>query len=181
MTTGELEGDHVTVRVERSARWTRSAAGMALTAVLIAAMSGCSDEAGKPSGEGHKVASAASSAAASLASQGAAALASATAEARRKLDEVHNGVNAKDEVTLGTPSTGGDGRATVEVSAHNTADSAKSFAVLIQFKDTDGNLLDVAVVTVPDVAPGQNGKATATGTHKVSGDLRAEIGTALRY
>ncbi|GHG61852.1 hypothetical protein [Streptomyces griseocarneus] len=168
------------MREERSARRTRSAAGLALAAVMLTATAGCSDDSGKP-GDGHKIASAASSAAASLASQGAAALASATAEARRKLDEVHNGVDAKGEVTLGTPTTGSDGRATVEVVAHNTADSAKSFAVLVQFKDTDGNLLDAAVVTLSDVAPGKDGKATVHGTHKVSGDIRAEVGRALRY
>ncbi|MEU1308695.1 hypothetical protein ABZ419_07345 [Streptomyces cinnamoneus] len=161
--------------------WARGAVGVALTAIVTAGAVGCSDD-GKPSGgHGSKVASAASSAAASLASQGAAALASATAEAQQKLNEVKNGVAAKDEVKLGTPTTGGDGRATVKVTAHNTADSAKSFAVLVQFKDKDGNLLDVTVVTVPDVGAKTDGEATATGTRKLSGDVRAEVGSAVRY
>ncbi|MEV5238947.1 hypothetical protein AB0K89_07520 [Streptomyces cinnamoneus] len=162
----------------RTSGWLRGAVGVAVAAMVTAGAAGCSDD-GKPSGG--KVASAASSAAASLASQGAAALASATAEAQQKLDEVKNGVAAKDEVRLGTPTTGGDGRATVKVTAHNTADSAKSFAVLVKFTDKDGNLLDVTVVTVPDVAAKADGEATATGTRKLSGDVRAEVGSAVRY
>ncbi|GHC58640.1 hypothetical protein [Streptomyces cinnamoneus] len=162
--------------------WVRGTVGVALTAVVVAGAAGCSDD-GEPSGShGSKVASAASSAVASLASQGAEALASATAEAQQKLNEVKNGVAAKDEVKLGTPTIGGDGRATVKVTAHNTADSAKSFAVLVQFKDKDGNLVDVTVVTVTNVGAKADGEATATGNRKLSGsDIRAEVGSAVRY
>ncbi|MCA6092999.1 hypothetical protein LE181_12610 [Streptomyces sp. SCA3-4] len=160
--------------------WVRGTVGVALAAIVTAGAAGCSDDGGS-GGNGGKVASAASSAAASLASQGAAALSSATAEAQKKLDEVKNGVAAKDDVRLGTPTTGGDGRATVQVTAHNTADSAKSFAVLVQFKDKSGNLLDVTVVTVTDVAPKTDGEATATGNRKLSDDVRAEVGSAVRY
>ncbi|MET8828993.1 hypothetical protein ABZX40_15965 [Streptomyces sp. NPDC004610] len=126
-------------------------------------------------------ASSAASAAESLASQGADTLASASAEARNKLDEVKGGVDAGSEVSLAAPATAGDGRTTVEVTARNTTDAAKSFAVEVDFKDPGGNLLDVVVVTVADVAAGKSATATARSTHDLSGTVKAEVGRALRY
>jgi predicted secreted protein len=108
-------------------------------------------------------------------------LASATAEAGRKLGEIKNGVNAKDDVRLGSPATDGDGRAAVKVTARNTVDSAKSFAVQVNFTDPSGNLLDVVVVTVDNVAAGATGDATATSNRKLTGDVRAAVGRAVRH
>ncbi|MEU1405469.1 hypothetical protein ABZ471_24445 [Streptomyces sp. NPDC005728] len=162
-------------------QWTRSAAGAALAVVVAVAAAGCSDDSGKASGGASKAASAAASAASSLASKGADALASASAQAREKLDAFKDGVKAKDDVTLGSPTTGSDDRATVEVTAKNTADSAKSFAVQVNFTDPSGNLLDVVVVTVDNVAAGASGEATARSNRKLTGDVRAEVGSALRH
>ncbi|MFF4548259.1 hypothetical protein [Streptomyces sp. NPDC001435] len=162
----------------------RTGAALVLAAALGTALSGCSDN-GNASSTASKAASAAvskaASAASSLASKGQDVVASASAEARRRLAEVKNGVNAKDEVKLGTPATASDGRTTVEVTANNTADSAKSFAVQVSFKDTGGNLLDTMVVTITDVAAGKTGTGTARSTHNLSGEVKAEVGTALRY
>ncbi|MER6735594.1 hypothetical protein [Streptomyces puniciscabiei] len=158
---------------------TRRTAG-ALLAVIAVAVTGCSGS-GNPSGGASKAASMASSAAASLASRGADALASASAEARRRLDEAKGGVNAKDEVTLGAVAIGGDGRATAKVTAKNTAGSAKSFAVQVNFTDKSGNLLDVVVVTLKDVAAGASGEGTARSNRKLNGEVHATVGTALRY
>ncbi|MFS4092298.1 hypothetical protein [Streptomyces sp. AF1A] len=158
--------------------WARGAAGAALVAVTAA---GCSGDSGSPSGDVSKAASAAASAASSLASRGTDALASASAQARRELDEAKGGVNAKNQVTLGTVTIGGDGRAAVGVTARNTAGSAKSFAVLVNFTDRNGNLLDVVVMTVKDVAAGASGTGTARSNRKLSGEIRATVGTALRY
>lgn len=158
--------------------WTRGAAAAVLAVVAAA---GCSDHSGSPSGTVSKAASAASSAAASLASRGADALASASAEARRKLDEAKGGVSAKDDVTLGAVATGSDGKAAVKVTAKNTAGSAKSFAVQVNFTDKSGNLLDVTVVTVKDVAAGASGEGTARSNRGLNGEVRAAVGTALRY
>ncbi|MEU6775073.1 hypothetical protein [Streptomyces sp. NPDC046759] len=161
--------------------WTRGAAGAVLVVGAIA-VAGCSGNSSKsPSGSASKAASVAASAAESLASRGADTLASASAEARRKLDEAKNGVNAKDEVTLGAAAIAGDGRATAKVTAKNTADSAKSFAVQVNFTDKSGNLLDVVVVTVKDVAAGASGEGTARSNRKLTGEVRAVVGTALRY
>ncbi|MBV2354994.1 hypothetical protein KUM39_11560 [Streptomyces sp. J2-1] len=157
--------------------WARGTAGVVLAALVGAGAVACSDDSGDgASGNASKAASAA----ASLASRGTEALSSATAEAKRKLDSVKGGVDAKKDVSLGTPTTSGD-RAAVKVTAKNTADSGKTFAVQVNFRDRSGNLLDVAVVTVKDVAAGATGEATATSNRKLSGDVTATIGSALRY
>lgn len=90
--------------------------GAALLTGLAAltALTGCSGD-DSPSSVASKAASAAQSvgaqataAASSLASQASEAFASATAEVGRKLDGIENGVDAKDDVKLGTPTADGD-------------------------------------------------------------------------
>lgn len=162
----------------RSAHWTTTAA--ALTAVVaLTALTGCSDD-DTPSSVVSKGESAARSVASSVASQATEAFASATAEAGRRLDEIKGGVNAKNSVKLGTPATDGD-RTTVEVTAHNTADSEKSFAVQVNFTDQSGKLLDAVVVTVSDVPAGDSGKGTARSNRQLSGEVKAEVARAVRY
>jgi hypothetical protein len=162
------------------------AAGAVLTAVVAlgsTGLTGCSGNNGTSStaSKAASVGAQATSAVASLASQASEAIASATAEAGRRLGEVKNGVDAKDAVKLGTPSTDADGRTTVQVTADNTAGSTKSFAVQVDFKDQSGNLLDTVVVTVKDVPAGKSGTATARSNRKLSGAVKTEVGTALRY
>ncbi|MFG2118819.1 FxLYD domain-containing protein [Streptomyces sp. NPDC048710] len=162
--------------------WTRGTAGAVLALVVTGAAAGCSgNNSGNTSGAASKAASAASSAASSLASQAGEALASASAQARNKLNEVKNGVKAKDDVTLGAPTPDSAGKAMVKVTAKNTADSAKSFAVQVNFTDKSGNLLDVTVATVKDVGAGTSGEATATSNRKLGGEVHAVVGSALRY
>ncbi|MER5600636.1 FxLYD domain-containing protein [Streptomyces sp. NPDC002265] len=167
-------------------RWAR---GTAWAAVLAAALTGCSGGNGNtPTSPASKAASALASAGArataaisSLAAQATEAISSATAEAGRRLGEVKNGVEAKDDVQLGTPATAADGRTTVGITVKNTADSTKSFAVQVVFKDSGGKLIDTVVVTVSDVAAGKTGTATARSTHNLSGEVKTEVGSALRY
>ncbi|MFE0011247.1 hypothetical protein ACFVZX_32700, partial [Streptomyces erythrochromogenes] len=106
---------------------------------------------------------------------------SAAAVAKDKLAEVKNGVNAKDQVSLGTVATDTDGYTTVPVTVRNTDDATKSFAVQVEFKDESGNLVDTVVVTVSDVAGKGTGQGAARSTHKLSGTVTAQTGTALRY
>ncbi|GHD85427.1 FxLYD domain-containing protein [Streptomyces naganishii] len=179
--------------VNRARRMRERAGTAALVVVLAAGLAACSGgDGGGPSGVSPSganpsgvnpsgAASRAASAAASLASQASDALASATAEAGRRLDGIKNGIDARDAVTLGAPATDADGRTTVAVTVANKADKAKSFAVQVNFKDAGGNLLDTVVVTVGDVPAGRTGKGTARSTHKLSGDVKPEVGTALRY
>ncbi|AWE51417.1 FxLYD domain-containing protein [Streptomyces nigra] len=144
---------------------TRTAVLLTAAALTVATLTSCSD----------------GDTPASVASKAASAYASATAEAGRALDEIKGGVNAKDAVRVGAVTTNADGRAEAEISAENTTDSKKSFAVQVDFKDDDGNLLDAAVVTVSDVAAGATGKATARSTRDLSGQVRAEVARAVRY
>jgi hypothetical protein len=161
-------------------RWTTAAVlplTSALALLLTPALTGCSGD-DSPSATASKAASAASS----LASRAGSALASATAEAGRRLDEIKNGTDAEKDVTLGKPEAGSDSRTTVKVTVRNTADSAKSFAVQVTFKDSGGGLLDVVIVTLSDVPAGKSADATARSTHQLSGDgVKAEVGQAVRY
>ncbi|MER7043835.1 hypothetical protein ABT391_02830 [Streptomyces jumonjinensis] len=176
-----MAGDRRTVR-----RWAMGA-GIALTV----AVTGCSNggnASGIASGVASKAASAVSSAgtriggaASSAAAQAPAAVASASAAAQAKLAAVKGGVNAKGEVRLGSLKEESDGRRTVEVTAANKADAAKSFAVQVNFRDGGGNLLDTVVVTVADVAAGKSGTATARSNRTLSGEVKTEVGRALRY
>jgi hypothetical protein len=154
----------------------RAAAAVALALTGLAGLTGCSDDSTPAS-----VASKAASAVASVGAQATGAIASATAEAGRKLDDVKNGVDAKDAVHLAAPTTDSAGRSTVEVTADNTAGSAKSFAVQVEFKDEGGNLLDTVVVTVSHVPSHKSATATARSNRKLSGGVKADVGTALRY
>ncbi|MGW8887373.1 hypothetical protein [Streptomyces sp. NPDC055749] len=147
------------------------AASVATTAV------GCSDEDG---GGASDAASKAASAASSLASKGSDVVASATAAAQDKLDEFKDGVDAKDDVELGAVGKDGD-RTTAKFTVTNGTDSAKSYAVQINFRDKGGNLLDTVVVSVDDVEPDKKKDATARSNRKLDGDVTAEVGTALRH
>lgn len=173
--------------------WVRNVVAAAVAAGIVStAATGCSNNSNTsttstPSAGASirskisSAASAASSAASSLASQASSALASASAEARRKLDEVKGGVDVKGDVKLGAVAIGSDGRATAPVTVHNTAGSAKSFAVQVNFKDKNGNLVDTVVVTVDGVAAGKTADAKATSHRKLAGGVGATVGTAVRY
>ncbi|MEU2395681.1 hypothetical protein [Streptomyces sp. NPDC007369] len=155
----------------------------AVAAVAALCTAGCA-EGGSPSEAVSKAASAVASAGAEVsaaASRAADTAASAAAEARNKLGQIKGGVNAKDDVTLGSPSTDSGGYTVVPVAVDNTDSSTKSFAVQVNFKDDGGNTVDVVVVTVDKVAGKAKGEGTARSTHKLSGKITAETGTALRY
>ncbi|MFG2370137.1 hypothetical protein ACGFY9_01490 [Streptomyces sp. NPDC048504] len=154
----------------------RVAAAVTLGLTGLAGLTGCSDDSTPAS-----VASKAASAVSSIGAQATGAIASATAEAGRRLDNVKNGVDAKDAVRLATPATDSAGRSTVEVTVDNTDGSAKSFAVQVEFKDDAGNLLDTVVVTVSHVPAHKSATATARSNRELSGGVKADVGRALRY
>lgn len=155
---------------------TRRATGAAASALALAAvLAGCGD--GGPADAGRR----AESAVESLASRGSEAVESATAEAERRLGEIRDGIDVQDDVRLGSVAVGSDGRARVEVTADNTGDATRSFAVQVDFRDPGGGLLDTVVVTVHDVPAGESGTVTARSTHDLSGEVRAEVARALRY
>jgi hypothetical protein len=157
-------------------RWSRTAAYGLLAAVALGAVSGCSED-----GPGSTLASQAASVAASAAADLSRAAQDAADKARQQLAAVKDGIDAKDEVTLGTPSMDGAGRTTVAVTARNTAGSSSSFAVQVDFKDADGKLVDTVVVTIADVPAGQSKEGTARSSHELPGTVTASVPTALRY
>ncbi|MXM64952.1 hypothetical protein GR925_16275 [Streptomyces sp. HUCO-GS316] len=156
-------------------------------AAAALALAGCSDDespssvVSKAESAARSVGGEATAAASSLASEASEAIASATAEAGQKLDDIKGGVDAKGSITLGSPDTDSDGRTTVQVTAENTTDSAKSFTVQVNFTDENGKLLDVAVLTVSDVPADGSGKATARSNRTLSGEVKAEVARAVRY
>ncbi|MFD0267237.1 hypothetical protein ACFVGY_11650 [Streptomyces sp. NPDC127106] len=154
----------------------------AVAAVAALCTAGCAGDE-SPSEAVSKAASAVASAGAEVsaaASRAADTVASASAAAQDKLDQI-KGVNAKDAVTLGTPSTDSGGYAVVPVTVDNTDSSAKSFAVQVNFKNDGGNTVDVVVVTVDNVAGKAKGEGTARSTHTLSGKITAETARAVRY
>ncbi|MGW1227165.1 hypothetical protein [Streptomyces sp. NPDC001478] len=158
-------------------RGVRGAGAVLVAAVIAATATACSDDGDTASSTVSKAASAASSAA----SRGADAVASATAAAGDKLDDIKDGVNAGGDVKAAAPTVDGDGRATSKVTVTNSTDSTQSYAVQINFRDASGNLLDTVVVTVDDVASKATEDATARSNRTLEGDVKAEVGKALRH
>ncbi|MFG3363666.1 hypothetical protein ACIPWY_08770 [Streptomyces sp. NPDC090032] len=150
-------------------------AGLLVAAVLLAA-AGCSGSDTSPSDAVSKAASAASS----VGSRAGDVVASATARAQEELDRVKGGVNAKGDIGLGTVAKDGD-RSTVPVTATNSSGSQASYAVQVNFRDSGGNLLDTVVVTIDDVDKGKSKKATARSNRTLTGDVKADVGRALRH
>ncbi|MDQ0714836.1 hypothetical protein QFZ55_004288 [Streptomyces luteogriseus] len=150
--------------------------GAALALALSAVLTGCSGDDTPAS-----TASRAESAVGSIASGASEAIESATAEAGRRLDDIQDGIDVKGDVRIGTPVAGSDGRVRAEVTARNTDDSTRSFAVQVDFKDSGGGLVDTAIVTVDHVQPGESATATARSTHALSGDVRTDVARAVRY
>ncbi|GAA2764249.1 hypothetical protein GCM10010103_32900 [Streptomyces paradoxus] len=155
-------------------RWATSGAATALA--LSAVLAGCSGD-DTPA----DAASKAESAVGSIASEAGEAVESASAEAQQRLDDIQDGVDVKGDVTTGAPVTGSDGRVRTDVTARNTDDSARSFAVQVDFRNADGRLVDTIIVTVDHVQAGSSATATARSTHDLSGEVRTEVARAVRY
>jgi hypothetical protein len=155
-------------------RWATGGAALALA--LSAALAGCGGD-DSPA----DAASKAESAVGSIASAAGEAVESASAEAKQRLDDIQDGADAKDDVTAGPPVSGSDGRVRTELTARNTDDSARSFAVQVDFRDAGGQLVDTVIVTVDHVQSGQSATATARSTHDLSGQVRTEVARAVRY
>ncbi|MFF3847255.1 hypothetical protein [Streptomyces sp. NPDC002328] len=165
----------------------RAVALIAAVPLALLPLAGCSDGE-SPSAVTSRAASAAesleqraTSAASSLAAQATEAIASATAEIGHQLDGIKGGVDAKKDVKLGAPSKDSDGRAKAQVTVTNPDDATKSFAVQVNFLNTDGTWLDTVLITVPDVTAGGTGTAMARSSRSLTGDVKAQLGRAVRY
>ncbi|MGW2563338.1 FxLYD domain-containing protein [Streptomyces sp. NPDC001514] len=150
------------MRTVRGAERARHALmGTAAAALIAAGITGCSDSDESPE---------------SLASKASDVVASATA----KLSDIQGGINAKGDVKA-APTENKDGRAVSEITATNSASKSADYTILVNFKDSDGNLLDAAVVTIDDVPAGGSKSGEARSNRDLSGTPKAEIGRAVRH
>jgi outer membrane murein-binding lipoprotein Lpp len=144
-------------------------------------LTGCSSDGGSPSSAVQSGASALASAANSLASAATSAAASAEAAASSALASVKGGLDAKDDVALGSVAADPDGKSSVPVTVTNKTSQSYKYTIEVSFEDGSGKLLDAAVVTVPEVAAGGTAQATAKSNRKLDGTVTAKVGSALRY
>ncbi|MFI0978130.1 hypothetical protein ACH4SP_14170 [Streptomyces sp. NPDC021093] len=166
----------------------RTASAAALAALLALTVSACgeddkskaSDVVSNATQKAGEVAASATAKAGEVKEKAKEAYASASASASAKLAEVKDGTDAKDEVKLGDVKAEGD-RSATEVTATNKQTKNESYLVQVNFRDADGNLLDTVVVTLKDVAAGKDATATARSNRTLQGDVKAEVGKALRH
>ncbi|MEU5049160.1 hypothetical protein [Streptomyces sp. NPDC021096] len=111
----------------------------------------------------------------------ASAVAAAEAAATSALANVKGGLDAKADVALGSVTIGSDGRAEVPVNVTNHDSKPRRYTIVVDFKDQSGNLLDVAVLEVPQVAAGGTAQATARSNRDLTGTVTTEVRNALRY
>ncbi|MEU8887166.1 hypothetical protein [Streptomyces sp. NPDC048442] len=167
---------------------TRAAGAALLASVLALSVSACSEDDKSKTGDAVSNATqkAGEAAASATAKAGEAkekakeAYASASASASAKLAEVKDGTDAKGDVKAGDVKADGD-RSAAEITATNKTDKSASYTVQVSFRDADGNLLDTVVVSLKDVAAGKDATATARSNRTLQGDVKAEIGKALRH
>ncbi|WP_327324863.1 hypothetical protein OG735_21895 [Streptomyces sp. NBC_01210] len=91
------------------------------------------------------------------------------------------GLNAKADVTLGSIATGSNGRAEVPVNVANHDSKPRRYTIVVNYKDQSGNLVDVVVLEVPQVAAGGTAHATARSNRDLNSTVTAEVRNALRY
>ncbi|MFI8517566.1 hypothetical protein ACIGEZ_07030 [Streptomyces sp. NPDC085481] len=156
-------GSHTRTRSRTRTRTRSVSAAAALLALgLGLVLTGC-DEAKDTAGD--------------IVSSATAAVASA---AQEQMNKVKDGVNATADVKAGATSTDGD-RTVAEITATNPLDKTADYTVMVNFRDQDGNLLDVVVLNIDDVAPGKSASGTARSNRTLSGDTKAEVAQALRH
>ncbi len=126
-------------------------------------------------------ASAASSAVASGAGEVSSAAASAQAAASSALASVKGGLDAKDDVSIGPVTAGTDGKAEATLTVTDHEAQAYKYTVQVNFTDESGNVLDAAVVEVPEVAAGRSSQATVRSNRSLGGGVLASVVRAVRY
>jgi len=148
-------------------------------AVLVgsAALAGCSSTY-KPSGA---ASSAVESATGQIGSAASSAAESAKTAASSALASVKGGLDVKGDVTLGSATTGSDGKLSVPVTVTNHGSQPGKYTIQVNFDDASGNLLDATVVNVPEVAAGATAQATAHSNRSLNSPVTPVVANALRY
>ena len=165
-------------------------ARLSAAAAAVLLLAGCSSGSNPTSAASSAVAAARSAASAlasaagglgSAAASAAGDLGSAASAASSAFAGIKGGVDAKSDVQLGTVVTASDGRADVPLTITNHGSKNYRYTVQINFEDQSGSLLDVVVVTAPEVARGSSTQSTARSHRTLSGTVTATVGAALRY
>ncbi|MEV0115403.1 FxLYD domain-containing protein [Streptomyces sp. NPDC050844] len=154
----------------RTATATRVAAA-ACTALLALTVTACTDE---------DVDKAKDTVASATAKAGD-VVASATEAAASELEKVKDGVNATGDVKAADTTKPDGDRTTAEITATNSSDKKADYTISVNFRDSDGNLLDAVVLNINGVDPGASKSGTARSNRSLSGTPKAEIGQALRH
>ncbi|MEU9701904.1 hypothetical protein [Streptomyces sp. NPDC047981] len=151
-------------RTRRARTGTRVLTAASAAALLaLVGVTGCTEEAQQKAGD---IVSSATSAAASA--------------AQEKMNEVKDGVNATEEVKAGPTKVDGD-RTTAEITATNPQDKSADYTVMVNFRDSGGNLLDAVVLNIDGVEAGKSKSGTARSNRTLSGETKAEVAQALRH
>ncbi|MFD0367408.1 hypothetical protein [Streptomyces sp. NPDC059071] len=112
-----------------------------------------------------------------IVSSATAAVASA---AQQQMDEIKDGVNATADVKAGPTSVDAD-RTVAEITATNPKDKIADYTVMVNFRDTEGNLLDAVVLSIDAVEPGKSRTGTARSNRTLTGETKAEVAQAVRH
>jgi len=114
-------------------------------------------------------------------SDAASAVASAAEEAADELREIRDGMVATDDAEVRRTEIDAQGRAVAELAVTNGGDESEGYVIQVNFHDRDGDLVDVVLVTVSSVAPGQTARATARSHDDLPERTTAEVVTAVRH
>ncbi|MFJ8107307.1 hypothetical protein [Streptomyces sp. NPDC096132] len=109
-------------------------------------------------------------------------VARANAAAQKELEDVDGRGNATADVSLtGKPRSETGGLLAVVVNITNRTDSTASYAVQVDFRDSDGKVVETRFVGAEDLAPGGSAHPLAISRKPPEPPLTAEIAKAQRY
>ncbi|MDT9696922.1 FxLYD domain-containing protein [Streptomyces sp. P17] len=109
-------------------------------------------------------------------------VARANAAAKEQLDDVEGRGNATADVSLtGKPRAQTDGLLAVVVNITNSTDRTASYAVQVDFSDSDGQVVETRYVGAEDLEPGERAQPLAISRKPPEPKLTAEIAKAQRY
>lgn len=181
-----MQTSHTTAASRAAVRRPRVVGALAAVVVGSAVVTGCGgdDTATPPESGAASLASAASSAASKLkegSDSAASAMASASASVASEMAKIRGGLDAKADVKAGSLKTDAEGRTTAPLTVTNSTSESHDYTVQVNFKDAEGNALDMVVVSVKDIDAGASRQATARSTYPLNGVSAAEVANALRY
>lgn len=106
----------------------------------------------------------------------------ARAEAKKQLGKVHGRGNATNDVSMtGVPLSRTNNVRALLVTMTNRTDKTASFAVQVDFSDSDGKVVETVVLGAQNVKPGQKAERYAISRKPPEPHLTARLAKAQRY